>query len=275
MDTAPRKSSSASIDLPQVTKKGNPYTNDTTNLEVENGNKVWTAVCEMELQEEWNLRSALPYTGKDLKGNEIKYTLIRFLASKGSNKDAEGVLALTAEEVAAIEKGIPNSEYMGVLNPGARVKKIIWEFENYLRGGNPSGHSVAQRLEYWKAALGILKENLLFGVGTGDAMIAFKEHYERTSSPLSMQWRLRSHNQFLAIGVSLGITGMIVFLFSLFYPVVSGRKYMDYFYVSFFIIVLLSFLTEDTLETQAGATFFAFFNSLLLFAYKKEDRIVS
>jgi len=35
-------------------------------------------------------------------------------------------------------------------------------------------------------------------------------------------------------------------------------------YLSFFIIAVISFLTEDTLETQAGVTFFAFFNSFFL-----------
>ncbi|MDG2226927.1 MAG: hypothetical protein P8L20_04265 [Flavobacteriales bacterium] len=34
---------------------------------------------------------------------------------------------------------------------------------------------------------------------------------------------------------------------------------------AFLVISLLSFLGDDTLETQAGVTFFAFFNSFFLF----------
>src|ERR1051326_3980063 len=131
---------------------GNPYLNDTANVEMENGNYVWLNVCEKELAEEWNKKSTLNYNGKDLKGNEIKYTLIRFLTSKNLNKDAVAVKSLSKEEISAIEKGIPNVNYMGVFNPAARIKVIAWEFRKYFRGGNPSGHSVVERVEFWKDA---------------------------------------------------------------------------------------------------------------------------
>lgn len=255
--------------LPIYTKRGNIYTHDTTNFETENGNYIWHNICEKELEEEWNKKSSLNYHSKDLKGNDLKYTLIRFLTSKGLNKDAEGVNALSKEEVNAIEKGTANVNYMGILNPMERVRKILWELDLYLKGGNPSGHSVVQRIEFWKAALGIIKENFLFGVGTGDVLKAFDEEYEKINSPLTKEYRLRSHNQFLAIGTAFGIVGIIWFLFSLFYPLLHEKKFNDYFYITFFTIAFLSMLAEDTLETQAGVTFFSFFNSLFLFLYKK------
>ena len=68
--------------LPLLTKNGNPYTHDTISQDIENGNYVWLFVCEKELAEEWNKKSPMHYYGKDLSGNEIKYTLIRFLSSK-------------------------------------------------------------------------------------------------------------------------------------------------------------------------------------------------
>jgi hypothetical protein len=49
------------------------------------------------------------------------------------------------------------------------------------------------------------------------------------------------------------------------------KKTVDYLYITFFLIAVVSFLTEDTLETQAGVTFFAFFNSFFLFVFKKEE----
>lgn len=257
-------------DLSVVTKKGNPYYHDTLNKQTENGNYLWINFCEKELSEEWNKRSRLNYFGKDLKGNKIKYTLVRFLTSKGLRKDAEAVSSLTEEEIKAIEKGIANVNYMGIFNPTARIHKILWELNNYLQGGNPSGHSVSQRLEFWKAAIGIIKDNILFGVGTGDIFNEFKNQYDRMNSPLTKEWRLRSHNQFLAIGTAFGIVGMIWFCVALFYPLFSDRKNRNFFYLTFFALALLSMLTEDTLETQAGVTFFSFFNSLFLFLYKKE-----
>ncbi|MBI4932121.1 MAG: O-antigen ligase family protein [Bacteroidetes bacterium] len=263
------KSLSETKQLPLLTKNGNSYSHDTISKETENGNYVWLNVCEKELADEWNKKSRIGYGEKDLQRNEIKYTLIRFLASKGLAKDSEGVNTLSEKEIQSIEKGIPNVNYIGLFNPKARVEKIIWEFNIFLKGGNPSGHSVIQRFEFWKASIGIIKKNILFGVGTGDADIAFADQYNKMNSPLTKEWRLRSHNQFLAIGVAFGIIGIMWFLISLFYPLIKERNYKDYLYVTFFIIAFLSMLTEDTLESQAGATFFAFFNSLFLFCREK------
>ncbi len=88
------------------------------------------------------------------------------------------------------------------------------------------------------------------------------------NSPLTKEWRLRSHNQFLAIGTAFGITGLLFFLFTLLYPLLKHKKYNSYLYLMFFTIAFLSMFTEDTLESQAGVTFFAFFNCFFLFLHK-------
>lgn len=258
--------------LPPLTKAGNAYTHDTLNTQMENGNYVWRNLCESELETAWNNRSKLPYAGKDLRNNEIKFTLIRFLTSKGLPKDAEGVSSLSEKELRAVEKGIANVNFVGVFNPTARLQKIVWEFDVYLKGGNPSGHSVVQRLEFWKAAMGIIKENPVIGVGTGDVKDAFEKEYDKINSPLTKEWRLRSHNQFLAITTAFGLAGLLVFLITLAYPLLIQRNFNNYLYLMFFIIAFLSMISEDTLESQAGVTFYAFFNSLLLFLYKPEPQ---
>ena len=66
------------------------------------------------------------------------------------------------------------------------------------------------------------------------------------------------------MGTAFGIIGMFWFLGALFYPIIAEKKILDFFYLTFFTIAFLSMLTEDTLESQAGVTFFAFFNSLFL-----------
>lgn len=51
------------------------------------------------------------------------------------------------------------------------------------------------------------------------------------------------------------------------------HKKLDLLYIQFFIIIAISMITEDTLDSHAGVTFFAFFNSLLLLVvnpYKPE-----
>ena len=120
------------------------------------------------------------------------------------------------------------------------------------------------RFEFWKAAVYIIKRNVWIGVGTGDAQAAFEKAYLRTDTKLTREWRLRSHNQFLAITVAFGVLGLALFVFSLIYPAFVLRKKLPGLYFAFLFIAAISFLTEDTLESQSGVSFFAYFNSLFL-----------
>ena len=247
-----------------VEKKWNLYVHNLTSNLYENGNLIWIYICEPELEQSWNARSTIPYNSKDLKGNELHFTLIRFLSSKGLRKDADAVNSLTVEEIKAIERGAPNVNYMNVSSLRGRLYSTLWEIKEYKKDGDANGHSLAQRFEYWKASIGIIKENLLFGVGTGDIQQSFDEYYVKTNSILKKELRLRSHNQYLSITVAFGIIGLLWFLITLFYPMLKQKKMFDFLYISFF--------TEDTLETQAGVTFYAFFNSIFLFLQpQKED----
>jgi hypothetical protein len=257
--------------LEKTTKLGNPYWHDFSNPQVENGGYVWLYVATDELREAWNKRSKYVFDGKDKAGQEIKYTLIRFLTSKGYRKDAEGVGKLTDQEVAMVEDGTASIIYVEKPNIYVRIYKIFWEYNSYQLTQNASGHSVMQRLVFWQTSLQIIREHWLTGVGTGDLEDAFQEEYTKSKTLLDKEFRWRSHNQFLAIFTTFGIIGLAWFLFSLVFPAATLSKYHDFYYLSFFIIVMMSMLTEDTLETQAGVTVFAFFNSFYLFAKKFID----
>jgi hypothetical protein len=250
--------------LDKYTAQGNPYKHESlANPVTENGHYVWIYYCDEELKEEWNKRSRFDYNWKNMRGDVIRHTLIRFLTSKNLRKDAEGVRQLSNEEIRAIEKGIANVDYMSGIK--GRISEIIWEIQLYNKTGDANGHSITQRFEYWKAAAGIIKQNPVIGVGTGDLQTAFTQQYEKNGTTLDPAWRLRSHNQYLSITAAFGVLGLIWFLFTLMYPAIKRKAFSDFFYFSFFIVALMSFLTEDTLETQVGVTFYAFFNAFFLF----------
>ncbi len=255
--------------LDKYTSHGNLYAYSATTKLTENGHLIWIYFCESELIESWNKRSALKYTSKDNKGNPMSYTLVRFLTSKGLRKDADAVASLSDEEIKSIERGVPNVNYQSISNIKGRIYETMWEIDLYKNTGDANGHSLTQRFEYWKVALSIIKENILFGVGTGDVQNSFDKKYVQMKSKLAPEWRLHSHNQYLSIAVAFGLTGLAWFLITLFYPMVKLKLTFDYLYITFFIISLVSFFTEDTLETQAGVTFYGFLNSFLLFARQK------
>jgi len=248
------------------TAKGNPYSNDLKNKSVENGHYIYIYICEPELRETWNIRSKSSYDGKTQNGWNIKDCLIRYLASKGLHKDAEGVNKLSDNEIKYIEIGKTN--YIDTIKYSfySRIYKAIWELYNYSTGSNPTGYSISQRIEFLKTAAHIIENNFWFGVGTGDVPTVFSSQYEIEKSRLSKDNRLRAHNQLVTFLLSFGIFGFLFILFSLIAPAILEHKLSSYLFLIIFIIGFLSFINEDTLETQHGISFFTFFYALFLFA---------
>jgi hypothetical protein len=251
--------------LVETTAYGHPYTHDAQRSETENGYLVWININDQELDSAWNSRSKLKFNDQNLKGDALRSTLIRFLASKGERKDAEAVNRLTKTEISAIEKGYANVALLEKTSIRPRLQTLAWEIHQYLLYNNPSGHSVAMRLEFWRTAWLIICDHPLTGVGTGDVAAAFEQKYNEINSPLDATYRLRAHNQYLTVAIALGIPVMFWFIFSLLLPGFYERKYADFLFTSFLITSFLSMLTEDTLETQAGMSFFIYFFCLFLF----------
>jgi hypothetical protein len=252
--------------LEKKTAQGNYYWHDTVCFPVEDGKYVGLYFNRNELREVWSMRSNLPYESPTANGEHLETTLARYLTSKDLRKDAEGVMTLTDEDIHNIEQGVAN--YNNWKHPGlrARLSSTLFEYNLYRRYNNPNGGSLSQRIEFTKASFHIIGQHPWFGVGTGDVPQAFAQTYDEIQSPLKEEFRFRAHNQYLAIAVAFGLVGLAFFLFVLLYPWFASKRNHTYLYMVFLVIILLSMFPEDTLETQAGATLFAFFVSLLLFA---------
>jgi hypothetical protein len=242
------------------TAQGNEYEHQTQNKQLENGYFVWYYINYGEASEAWAEKSNIPIHGLDKKGQPLFGTLFRYATSKGLHKDYEGISSLTDEDVKNIEEG-KTSAYnrMGIRK---RIDEIIFEFDMYLNGGNPSGNSVTQRFEFWKNAFLVIGENLWTGVGTGDTRSEMKAMYLKSGSVLKEDYQLGAHNQFITFLLGFGALGLPIILAFLLLPFFSPDLKSCLPYLAFLIILLFSFLSEDTLETQAGVTFFSFFSGL-------------
>lgn len=257
--------------LDKYTALGNPYVFDTTNFGIEDGKYVGKYLCIPELRESWNKKSKLPYDGLDKKGNHLSQTLIRYLTSKNLRKDAGGVDALSNIDIQRIENGIANYNY--VAHPGfhSRLLKIVKGYEVYKHTGNASGNSLFQRIVYFKAALNIIKAHFWTGVGTGNLKRAFHQEFNKMHPQLDKKYMYLSHNQYLTVFATLGIFGFLFFLFALIYPVFLTKSYRNYFFMVFYSIMLISFLSDDNLEIHVGVSLFAFFSSLFLFGIQQKS----
>ncbi|MBU2650879.1 MAG: hypothetical protein KKA81_08085, partial [Bacteroidetes bacterium] len=165
--------------LDKYSAAGNIYWHDYSSDETENGYYVWLYVADNELKETWNQRSGIDYEGLDKNGQILKFTLIRYMTSKGLRKDAEGLKQMSDADIGHVEDGIASVVYHENPPVYVRIYKTIWAYNRYQVTGNASGNSLLQRLEYWKASLGIIRGNLIYGVGTGDLPGAFESQYNQ------------------------------------------------------------------------------------------------
>ncbi len=258
--------------LDSLTVNGNPYEHD-FNYGVEDGKYVGLYLCKEELRKEWNKRSRMDYDGKALTGDNLDNIVIRYLTSKNLRKDSVGISKLTDWDIQKIEEGVANINY--ITHPGikSRVLKIILGYQRYMKTGDPSGNSVMQRFEYLKGSLLLIKKHPLVGVGTGDFEDELFEEYKAMGSKLKDKYIFHPHNQFISITIAFGILGLLWFIFALIYPPAKTGFFKDYFFLAFFIMIILSMFSDDTLDTQAGATLFAFFYSFLLLARKEKKSL--
>ncbi len=262
-----------SIDIKRIetcTKSGNDYSNNLEDKQRENGHFINLYLCEKEIKEEWNKISNFKYDEKDKKDQDIRHTLIRYLTSKNYRKDKEGIQKLTKKDIINIENGIANYLYGNKYALYPKIHEILWQIEQYNAGKSPENHSVTQRFEFIKIGKEIILKNFFLGVGTGDVKDEFQIQYKKSSSQLPKKNRLRAHNQYITFFITFGLIGFIWIMSAYIYSPLKEKKFKDYLFLVVFITMSLSMLNEDTLETQMGATIFAFFISLFLFSNPME-----
>jgi O-antigen ligase len=122
-------------------------------------------------------------------------------------------------------------------------------------------YSDSRRLISYEAALSLIQESPVFGTGIGDIRdeinLYYDEHY-----PTVDKANLQPHNQYLFTAAAIGIPGAIIlFLFNILL-IIRHIRLKNWLLVAFNLILIFSFLVEDTLEMQIGVAFYFFFNYL-------------
>lgn len=249
----------------EFSAQGNRYIHFDEKGNLENGYYIHINIQLQELQRSWNRRCpadsfSFPPDTHNLRRYEA---LIRYLSGMGLNKDSVGVSHLTETDIRNVQQNIPNPDYPGWSFLRKRLYELLNEYDDFRSGREVNGNSLTMRYYFWKAAWHAIAQKPWIGVGSGDVEAAMKRAYLATASPLREEWHKRPHNQFLTVAVGLGLTGLVLFLLALAYPFVVLRKQHSALGLAFTLVYVLSFLMEDTIETQAGVTFFAFFNTYL------------
>jgi hypothetical protein len=247
-------------DLPSHTVNGNLYCQTVSDF-WENGNPVYGWYCPQELTVAWNRRSKVDYdTGITPNGEHVYNVLIRYMTSKGIPKDSLGMTKMSEEDIRNVEKGISS---IRALEGGLKARLYTISFQLQDRT-DPNGHSLLERLEYWRAARAIMSQNWLIGVGMGDVQDEFDAFYEKDHSALHPENRHRAHQMYFTVIISAGIFAFILFLLWWFAQITVAWRLKSLSWLCFIAIAMTSFLIEDTLETQLGGMFVSFFFGLFI-----------
>ncbi len=251
--------------LEEFTALGTPYLHLPDHPLRENGHLVYIYVAEEELRERWNRDGRPDYDGYNQRGEPVKHVLLRYMSSLGLRKDAGGFDQLSQGDLEAIEEGIANVHYTRWPWIITRLHQSMWEIQQYRLTGNPAGHSLAMRFSFWQAAWEAIKKKPLLGWGTGDIREASAYGLKQIESPMDFERWMKPHNQYLSLAVLFGIPAMLYILFAMVYPAARQGAFSYMPFVAFFTILLVSMLNEDTIDTQAGLSFFVFFYNYFVF----------
>ena len=126
---------------------------------------------------------------------------------------------------------------------------------------------ITLRLITWKFVMKkfLQHENVLIGVGTGDATDYIDRVYIDRNMDEAGYLGFNLHNQYLEYFLKFGLIGLIYFLTILFLSFQKAIKDRNGLYFSFLIIFCMFSITESNLEVQRGIVFFVLINSLFYF----------
>ena len=120
-------------------------------------------------------------------------------------------------------------------------------------------NSTNTRIAIWQCGLDIFKANFIFGTGLGDRDKALQNEYSKKQFVYAIETEKNTHNQFLDIAVSMGIIGVMVFIFVFFvYPIKVFFQQKQSFAIFVFMCLALCLLTENMFNRYEGQIFISF-----------------
>lgn len=136
-----------------------------------------------------------------------------------------------------------------------KVQYMMWDIEQFQKG-NGNNYSDSERLMSYEIAFDMIKEAPIVGHGIGDLRpLITQKHKEKYGDK---EKYIYPHNQYLYILTAVGVLGALVFFFGLFCPIFFAEK-RNIFLVITFIMIIFSFLVENTIQRAIITAFFLFF----------------
>lgn len=120
-----------------------------------------------------------------------------------------------------------------------RIDRAIVDKNEILKENPNYNTSIGLRLGFWKYSLEVIKENPIFGIGTGDEMSEVRSKFK--SEHKYIKYIVHPHNEYLKNILQFGFVGFLAFLYILYQVFKIGGK-DDKNLQSISIIILTAFM---------------------------------
>jgi len=170
---------------------------------------------------------------------------------------------------------LPVAAYYAIPSFQAKVAYVRYEF--WIREHNLEGdYSDLWRIISLRMGLEIGNEHPIVGVGAGNLRQVVKARYAEDYPDI--EHVRMPHNQLISLYAGTGLIGVTLFLFAFFYPLyhawkkplegtggpTSEAQVGKSLFIGFHIIILASFMVENTIENSMGVGIYIFYLLLWL-----------
>lgn len=135
-----------------------------------------------------------------------------------------------------------------------------YDLEQYKKGEGQT-YSDSERIISIQTGWQLFLENPMAGVGIGDLRQEMTSAYERTEVISRKKF---PHNQLVFVLAGCGLLGAILFFGGLLYPLAMSRPPEMVLYRVIYLLLLMSMVVENTIETQVGTAIVIFWICIFL-----------
>lgn len=196
-------------------------------------------------------------------GQVLFAILLVLFAFQSFNKKTLAILAMFS--IFSIIIGIPQSNGISATsNVSSTVEKLTSRFHELTVGSTPE--NVNYRPQRYINSIKMIASDPWFGSGTGSYAAAYKEKLPEIEK-ITTGTRWNPHNEYLSIGVQVGLTGIFLLLFLFFNQLRSANKITtseDRYIAQGFVLLMVIGCTANSMIMDSGEShFFAYFSALL------------
>lgn len=162
-----------------------------------------------------------------------------------------------ARWIAASAALLPLAAWMLLPTFRNRLRFILWDFQNYSRGGYTEGLSDTPRVLSFDAAWDLIRQSPWLGTGFGDLRGAMTDWYVRHAPFMQPYEYLLPSNEAVLHAAAAGIPLALLFAAASLVPLLLRAHRRSYGCMAFHVVAFLGLQYEVGLETQYGIFIYA------------------